>query len=61
MRRTRLNKPPAEPLEQTSLQGEHMDAYICPFCCATLRYIDDVRARYPKECPECGQPIKWIK
>lgn len=59
MRRTRLNKPPVEPMKQTSLQDEHMDAYICPYCCATLRSIDDNRAKYPEECRECGQKIKW--
>ena len=61
MRKKRTDSSPSEPIKQTSLEGEHMDVYVCPFCCATLRYIDDARARYPKECPACGQKIKWIK
>lgn len=54
MRRTRLQKPAAIPVEQYQINEGLHTVLLCPYCC---EFVADDWLSLPDRCPLCGQSL----
>lgn len=55
MRRTRLRKPSALPIEQYEVLAPKKTVLLCPFCCEC---VAEDWTELPERCPLCGQKLE---